>query len=103
MFTVYLYVRDCSVQRRHQKIIEEATGSRDVRRRMGEAAVKAALAIDYMGASTNFDFYFIRMLMEHLISKMITEVDLVELAAQCRRRTGAPRHSGGHKPLRLVV
>ena len=68
---VYLFERDCSVQRRHQKIIEEAPGpglSWDVRRQLGEAAVRAAQAVNYVGAGTvefvmdkDFNFYFMEM------------------------------------------
>merc|ERR1719334_1333103 len=68
---VYLFERDCSVQRRHQKIIEEAPApgvSEAVRRELGEAAVRAARAVDYVGAGTvefildvNNDFYFMEM------------------------------------------
>ena len=68
---VYLFERDCSVQRRHQKIIEEAPGpglSWEVRRQLGEAAVRAAQAVNYVGAGTvefvmdkDFNFYFMEM------------------------------------------
>ncbi len=98
---VYLGERDCSIQRRHQKLIEEAPSpavSDEIRKKLGEAAVRAAKAANYEGVGTieflldkDKNFYFMemntRLQVEHGITEMISNIDIVreqiKIAAGC--------------------
>ncbi|MBI4515954.1 MAG: acetyl-CoA carboxylase biotin carboxylase subunit [Deltaproteobacteria bacterium] len=100
--TVHLYERECSIQRRHQKVVEETPSpaiTQEIREQMGAVAVQAAQAVNYVGAGTiEFlvdaarNFYFLemntRIQVEHAITEMVTGIDLVK--TQILVAAGAP-------------
>jgi acetyl-CoA carboxylase biotin carboxylase subunit len=99
---IHVFERECSIQRRNQKVVEESPSpfiTPDMRRAMGEIAVKAARAVDYVSAGTiefladaNRDFYFLemntRIQVEHPVTELVTGVDLVK--AQIQVAAGEP-------------
>src|SRR5205085_11068631 len=101
---VHLFERDCSIQRRHQKVVEESPAPRysdELRQRMAKAAIAAAQGVSYRNAGTvefivtpDGQFYFLemntRLQVEHPVTELVTGVDLVRAQIGVARGDGLP-------------
>ena len=108
---VHLFERDCSVQRRHQKLIEESPAPAvdpELREKIGKIGTDAAKAVDYRGAGTiegllsdDGEYFFLemntRVQVEHCVTEMVTGIDIVREQIKRRRRRGAVVRPGGHR------
>ncbi len=112
---IHLFERDCSIQRRHQKLIEIAPSPQldeTQREQLGDMAVRAARAVDYQNAGTveflldeDGQFYFMemntRLQVEHTITEQITGIDIVQRTDPHRRRPAAELSPGRYTTARL--